>query len=105
MTNELLSKKIISMHNRSVELKKKMDEFHKENKVERRQMSDSQFNYILSFITMAEYMQERIDSLLYSILTFNRKSESPITKKQVYILIAARKRLKRLEFNQRNLLE
>jgi hypothetical protein len=105
MTKELLSKNIIAVHNKTVELEKKIDAYHSENVIEKRKMNSSQFNYLLSFLTMVNYIKDKIDFLLNCILIFNRKSKRPITKRQVYMLIEARKRLKRMEKKQKYFLE
>ena len=105
MTNELLSKNIIAVHNKTIELESKIEAYHNNNVIVKREMNSSQFNYLLSFLTMVSYIQDKIDFLLNCILIFNRKSKRPITKRQVYMLVAARKRLKRMEKKQKDFLE
>lgn len=105
MNNTYLSKKIIFIHNKCIELQMKVNTFHTENPQMNRELNPVQFNYILSFLTMIDYLQDKINSLLKKILVFNRSSDYPITKKQVYLLVDTRKRLKNLKEREKNFLE
>lgn len=105
MKKTYIAKKIVFIHNKSIELKKKIDFFHDTHKITKRNLNQTQLNYILSFLTIIDYLNDYTNFLLKKILIFNKTTKEPLTKKQIYILINARKRLKILKDSQKYFLE
>lgn len=100
-----IAKKIVYLHNKSIELKKRIEFFHDMHKINKREINQTQLNYLLSFLTMASYLHDYADFLLKNILNFQKEFTKPFTKKQVYILINAKRRLKILKESQKYYLE
>lgn len=98
MNNRYLSKKIYFIYNKSNELSDKLTYFHEEYEIlSKKDMTPQTFNYLLSFLTMIDYLDDKVDTLLNKILIFNRKSKKPIKKKQIYLLVYAKRKLKAMK--------
>lgn len=95
MTNSYLRKKMIFIIDQSLKTLIKVQKFHKTNDLFKKEDLDPKFfTYILALLTTLNILDDKIQSLLKKINTFNKKSDLPIKDTQIAKLELVQKKIR-----------
>lgn len=95
MTNTYLRKKMIFIIEQSLKTLIKVQKFHKKNDLFKRDDIDPKFfTYILALLTTLNILEDKIESLLKKINSFNKKADLPIKDTQIAKLELVRQKIR-----------
>ena len=95
MTNNYLRKKMIFIIEQSINTLIKVQKFHKKNDLFKRDDIDPKiFTYILALLTTLNILEDKIESLLKKINSFNKKADLPIKDTQIAKLELVRQKIR-----------